>query len=112
MIEKNMVLKVDLQQFLDDEGNELELTDQAKTVFQFLTKIVSSVSETMMNYFVQGILTQHLLLLMSLIGIATHVKRRERYRIGEAVCGTSKNLQSIRSFNAITIQCHSAIKSK
>jgi hypothetical protein len=46
MIEKNMVLKVDLQQFLDDEGNELELTDQAKTVFQFLTKIVSSVSET------------------------------------------------------------------
>ena len=41
-----MVLKVDLQQFLDDEGNELELTVQAKTVFQFLTKIVSSVSET------------------------------------------------------------------
>jgi hypothetical protein len=40
-----MVLKVDLQQFLDDEGNELELTEQAKAVFQFLTKIVSSVSE-------------------------------------------------------------------
>jgi hypothetical protein len=45
MIEKNIVLKVDLQEFLDDEGNELELTEQAKTVFQFLTKIVSSFSE-------------------------------------------------------------------
>lgn len=40
-----MALKVDLRQFLDDEGDELELTKQAKTVFKFLTKIVSLVSE-------------------------------------------------------------------
>lgn len=40
-----MALKVDLKQFLDDEGNELELTEQAKTVFTFLTKIVLSASE-------------------------------------------------------------------
>lgn len=40
-----MALKVDLRQFLDDEGNELELTEQAKTVFKFLILIVSSVSE-------------------------------------------------------------------
>lgn len=40
-----MELKVDLRQFLDEEGNVLALTAQAKRVFQFLTKIVSSVSE-------------------------------------------------------------------
>ncbi len=40
-----MALKADLKHFLDEEGNVLELTEQAKTVFKFLTKIVSSVSE-------------------------------------------------------------------
>ncbi len=40
-----MTLKVDLRDFLDDEGNELELTEQARLVFNFLTKIVSSASE-------------------------------------------------------------------
>lgn len=40
-----MALKADLRQFLDDEGNVAELTEQAKTVFKFLIKIVSSVSE-------------------------------------------------------------------
>lgn len=40
-----MALKVDLRHFLDEEGNVLELTEQAKTVFKFLTKIVLSVSE-------------------------------------------------------------------
>ena len=40
-----MALKADLRHFLDEEGNELELTEQAKTVFKFLTTIVSSVSE-------------------------------------------------------------------
>jgi hypothetical protein len=42
---KPMALKVDLRQFLDDEGNASELTEQAKKVFNFLTKIVSSVSK-------------------------------------------------------------------
>jgi phage host-nuclease inhibitor protein Gam len=40
-----MALKADLRDFFDDEGNELALTKQAKRVFKFLTKIVSSVSE-------------------------------------------------------------------
>ena len=40
-----MALKADLNHFLDEEGNVAELTEQAKTVFKFLTKIVSSVSE-------------------------------------------------------------------
>ncbi len=48
MIEKCMTLKADLRSFLDDEGNELALTEQAKTVFKFLTKIVTSVSQV--NY--------------------------------------------------------------
>ncbi len=40
-----MTLKADLRHFLDEEGNVLELTEQAKTVFKFLIKIVSSVSD-------------------------------------------------------------------
>lgn len=44
-LKKSMALKADLRHFLDEEGNELELTEQAKTVFKFLTKIVSSVSQ-------------------------------------------------------------------
>lgn len=40
-----MALKVDLRHFLDEVGNELELTEQAKMVFKFLTNIISSVSE-------------------------------------------------------------------
>jgi hypothetical protein len=40
-----MTLKVDLRQFLDEQGHVLALTEQAKTIFKFLTKIVSSVSE-------------------------------------------------------------------
>lgn len=41
-----MSLKVDLRHFFDNKGNVLELTEQAKTVFKFLTKIVSSVSKS------------------------------------------------------------------
>ncbi|MBA6390168.1 hypothetical protein H4J38_05145 [Colwellia sp. BRX10-3] len=40
-----MVLKADLKHFLDEEGKVLELTKQAKAVFKFLSKIVSSVTE-------------------------------------------------------------------
>ena len=40
-----MVLKANLRQFLDENGNVLALTEQAKTVFNFLSHIVSSVSE-------------------------------------------------------------------
>lgn len=39
-----MALKVDLRLFLDEKGNETELTDQAQVVFKFLTKIVLSVT--------------------------------------------------------------------
>jgi len=40
-----MVLKTDLRHFLDEEGELVALTEQAKIVFKFLSKIVSSVSE-------------------------------------------------------------------
>ena len=40
-----MALKANLKHFLDEEGKVLELTKQAKTVFKFLSKIVSSVTE-------------------------------------------------------------------
>ena len=39
-----MTLKVNLRHFLDDDGDVLVLTEKAKKVFQFLIKIVSSVS--------------------------------------------------------------------
>ena len=39
-----MTLKANLNHFLDEEGKELELTEQAKVVFKFLTKIIISVS--------------------------------------------------------------------
>ena len=47
-----MALKADLRHFLDEEGNELELTEQAKIIFKFLTKIVSSVSENIEQPFI------------------------------------------------------------
>ena len=40
-----MTLKADLRQFLDEEGEVLELTEQANKVFKFLIKIVLSVSK-------------------------------------------------------------------
>lgn len=40
-----MALKADLRHFLDEKGNELDLTEQANTVFKFLTQVVSSVSQ-------------------------------------------------------------------
>lgn len=40
-----MILKVDFKQFLDEKGDLLALTKQAKRVFKFLAKIVLSVSE-------------------------------------------------------------------
>ena len=40
-----MALKADLRHFLDEKSNVLALTEQAKMVFKFLTKIVISVSE-------------------------------------------------------------------
>lgn len=45
MIKKRMTLKVNFKHFIDEEGNELKLTEQAKTVFKFITKIVLSASE-------------------------------------------------------------------
>ena len=39
-----MTLKVDFRLFLDEIGNVTDLTKQAKTVFNFLSKIVLSVS--------------------------------------------------------------------
>ncbi|WP_291623637.1 hypothetical protein [Colwellia sp.] len=45
MIEKYMALKTDFRHFLDEAGNVVELTKQAKTIFKFLSKIVSAVSE-------------------------------------------------------------------
>jgi len=43
-VTKPMALTADFRHFLDDKGHVLELTDQAKTVFNFLNKIVVSVS--------------------------------------------------------------------
>jgi len=40
-----MALKVDLRHFFDEKGKVLELTEQAKLIFKFLTKIVSSTSK-------------------------------------------------------------------
>jgi hypothetical protein len=40
-----MALKANLKHFLNEKGNVLELTDQAHTIFKFLIKIVSTVSE-------------------------------------------------------------------
>jgi len=40
-----MALKANLRQFLDEDGNVLDLTEQAKMVLKFLSNIVSSVSE-------------------------------------------------------------------
>ncbi len=40
-----MALKVDLRHFLDEQGNVVELTEQAEKIFKFLTTIVLSVSE-------------------------------------------------------------------
>ncbi|WP_085296959.1 hypothetical protein [Cognaticolwellia mytili] len=39
-----MTLKANLSHFLDEEGNSLDLTEQAKKVFNFITKIILSVS--------------------------------------------------------------------
>tara|TARA_R110000787_G_scaffold120986_5_gene231873 strand:+ start:561 stop:878 length:318 start_codon:yes stop_codon:yes gene_type:complete len=40
-----MALKANLRHFLNEDGDALELTEQAKIIFKFLTKIVSSASE-------------------------------------------------------------------
>ncbi|TWX72675.1 hypothetical protein [Colwellia sp. C1TZA3] len=40
-----MALKADLKHFLDEEGKVLALTEQAETVFKFLSEIVMSVSK-------------------------------------------------------------------
>ncbi len=45
MINKPMALKTNLRHFLDEEGNALDLTEQAKKVFNFITKIALAVSE-------------------------------------------------------------------
>lgn len=47
-----MELKADLRCFFDEEGNVLELTEQAKTVFKLLGKIVLSVSERIEQQFI------------------------------------------------------------
>jgi hypothetical protein len=40
-----MTLKADINHFLDEDGNVLALTEQAKTILQFLSKIVSATSQ-------------------------------------------------------------------
>jgi hypothetical protein len=40
-----MSLEVDFSRFLSVDGNVLELTEQASTVFRFLTMIISSASQ-------------------------------------------------------------------
>lgn len=40
-----MALKANLRDFLDEEGKALDLTEQAKSIFKFLTTMVLSVSE-------------------------------------------------------------------
>ena len=50
-----MALKADLRHFLDEEGKLLALTEQAKKVFKFLSKIVSSVSERVSKHTEQPI---------------------------------------------------------
>lgn len=45
MMKVRMTLKVDLEQFLDEMGAVIELTEQANQVFKFLTEIVLSVSQ-------------------------------------------------------------------
>ncbi len=45
-----MALKVDFRHFLDDEGKVLSLTKQAKTIFEFLAKIVVSVSQASVSH--------------------------------------------------------------
>jgi len=40
-----MALKVDLRHFLDENGNVLDLAEQAKVVFSFLTSIVLFISK-------------------------------------------------------------------
>jgi hypothetical protein len=40
-----MTLKADLKDFLDEDGNILTLTEQAKTILKFLSKIVSATSQ-------------------------------------------------------------------
>jgi hypothetical protein len=44
-----MTLKVDLRSFLDEEGNVLALTEQANSVFTFLTRIVLAVSQELLS---------------------------------------------------------------
>jgi large-conductance mechanosensitive channel len=44
-MEKPMPLAADFRHFIDEAGNVLELTDQAKVVFVFLSKIVLALSE-------------------------------------------------------------------
>jgi hypothetical protein len=45
MMTKHMTLTADLRDFLDEEGNVLELTEQAEKIFKFLSTIVLSVSK-------------------------------------------------------------------
>ena len=45
MMTKPMALTADLRDFLDEEGNVLELTEQAEKIFKFLTMIVLTVSK-------------------------------------------------------------------
>ncbi|MCP4991030.1 MAG: hypothetical protein GY928_34770 [Colwellia sp.] len=40
-----MALHVDLRDFLDDEGKIVTLTQQAQTIFKFITKIILTVSK-------------------------------------------------------------------
>jgi hypothetical protein len=40
-----MTLKADLRHFLDEKGNQVDLTEQAKTIFRFLITIISSASK-------------------------------------------------------------------
>ena len=80
-----MTLRTNFRCFLDEEGKVLALTEQAKIVFKFLSKIVLSVSENIEQPLIQ--LVVHL---TPLTGIVIPVKHRAQYRIGMAVNGIGK----------------------
>ncbi|ASP48960.1 hypothetical protein [Cognaticolwellia beringensis] len=48
-----MTLRTNFRHFLDEEGKVLALTEQAKIVFKFLSKIVLSVSENIEHPLIQ-----------------------------------------------------------
>jgi len=106
-----MILKVDFKQFLDEKGDLLALTKQAKRVFKFLAKIVLSVSKNIEQPLIEvdldcntrgtelsceGALKHLVSQLTKLNGIVIPVKPLALSLIGKEVCGICKNGQSTK----------------